>query len=140
MLTLVAAYAVAVQAILIVVAGPLAGATAFADRPICSSLGAGAAGKGPDGSPAGHAHDCLAACLTGCCAVPPPEVPLAVVLYAPRSTGTCDRCCRRRTDAVHQRDVRPSLTCPTAWLTRSRHAYSKTIFALWASIRHGVMP
>lgn len=88
MLALLAANAVALQAVLIVVAGPFAGATAFADQPVCSSLGTGAAGKGPDGSPAGHAHDCLAACLTGCSAAPPPETPLAVVLYAPRSTGT----------------------------------------------------
>jgi hypothetical protein len=69
---LIAAYAVALQTILLVLAGPLPGATTFAAVPICSAGGAGAAGS----APGGHAHDCLAACLTGCCcgaaAVPAP--------------------------------------------------------------------
>jgi hypothetical protein len=77
---LIAAYAVALQTILLVFAGALPGATSFAATPICSS--AGAAGTGS--VPPGHSQDCLTACLTGCCcgvaAVP---VPGASVAYVP---------------------------------------------------------
>jgi hypothetical protein len=76
---LIAAYAVALQTILLVFAGAVpAGATLFAATPICSGTGA----TGP-ASP-GHSRDCLGACLTGCCcaaaAVPVPD---ATVTSAP---------------------------------------------------------
>jgi hypothetical protein len=59
---LIAAYAVALQTILLVLMIPVAGSAAFAAQPIClsSAVGSGSA-------PNGHAHDCLGACLTGCC-------------------------------------------------------------------------
>jgi hypothetical protein len=75
---LIAAYAVALQTILLVFAGTMPGATSFAATPICSST----AGNGS--VPPGPSQDCLTACLTGCCcgvaAVP---VPGASVAYAP---------------------------------------------------------
>jgi hypothetical protein len=58
---LVAAYALALQAILLAFGALPAGAGEFAAVPICSSLGTG------HPAPAGHAPDCLGACLTGCC-------------------------------------------------------------------------
>jgi hypothetical protein len=60
---LAAAYAVALQAILLAIGGPAAGAGQLAAVPICSSLGAG------HSAPAGHgqARDCLGACLAACC-------------------------------------------------------------------------
>jgi hypothetical protein len=85
---LVAAYAVALQAILIVFAGPVAGTAALADQPICSFVGLGGAGKTPagGGGPAGHTHDCLAACTAGCCAAAGGLQPTATAaLAAPRS-------------------------------------------------------
>jgi hypothetical protein len=76
--TLIAAYAVALQTILLVFAGTMPGAS-FAATPICS--GAGAAGTGS--VPPGHSQDCLTACLTGCCcgaaAVPVPGASVADV-------------------------------------------------------------
>jgi hypothetical protein len=77
---LIAAYAVALQTILLAFAGAMpAGATPFAVTPICSGSGA----TGP--ATPGHSQDCLGACLTGCCcgsaaAVP---VPGAAVACAP---------------------------------------------------------
>jgi hypothetical protein len=69
---LAAAYAVALQTILLVFGGPVTGAAHFAAQPICSYFG----DSGP--APAGPGHDCLEACLTGCCcgavAVPLPGV------------------------------------------------------------------
>jgi hypothetical protein len=61
LVALTAAYAVALQAILLAVGGPAAGAAQFAALPICSTLGAG------HGAPAGHGNDCRGACLAGCC-------------------------------------------------------------------------
>jgi hypothetical protein len=70
---LAAAYAVALQTILLVFGGPVAGAANFATQPICSHFG-----DSSSAPPAGPGHDCLTACLTGCCcgavAVPPPGV------------------------------------------------------------------
>jgi len=66
-LALVAAYAVALQAILLAAGSPVAGAGAA----ICSPLHTG----GPPTAPAQHGPDCLAACLACCCgaaALPPP--------------------------------------------------------------------
>ena len=77
---LIAAYAVALQTILLVFAGAVPGVTSFAATPICSSVGTAGTGSVPPG----HSQDCLTACLTGCCcgaaAVP---VPGATVAYAP---------------------------------------------------------
>jgi hypothetical protein len=61
LVALAAAYAVALQALLLAVGVPAAGASEFAAVPVCSSFGAG------HSAPAGHAQDCLGACLTGCC-------------------------------------------------------------------------
>jgi hypothetical protein len=77
---LIAAYAVALQTILLVFAGAVPGATSLAATPICSSVGT----TGTGSVPPGHGQDCLTACLTGCCCgatiVP---VPGATVAYAP---------------------------------------------------------
>jgi hypothetical protein len=77
---LIAAYAVALQMILLALVGPMGGATQFAAQPICSTFGTAGTGS----VPAGHSQDCLAACLAGCCcgatAVP---VPGATVAYVP---------------------------------------------------------
>jgi hypothetical protein len=75
---LIAAYAVALQIILLVFAGAVpAGAASLAAMPICS----GAGSTGP-ASP-GHSQDCLTACLTGCCcgaaAIPLPGATVAHV-------------------------------------------------------------
>jgi hypothetical protein len=58
---LAAAYALALQAILLAIGAPAAGAGEFAAPPICSAPGTG------HSVPPGHAPDCLGACLTGCC-------------------------------------------------------------------------
>jgi hypothetical protein len=91
---LIAAYAVALQAILLVFSVPVAGTAAFAAQPICSNSAA-ATGSAPNG----HARDCLAACLTGCCCgttvLPTPQAAVAcaqeralpiVAVIAPVST------------------------------------------------------
>ncbi len=82
---LIAAYAVALQTILLVFAGAVPGATQYAATPICSAIGAAGTGSVPPG----HSQDCLAACLTGCCcgaaAVP---VPGTAIGYAPESAQT----------------------------------------------------
>lgn len=76
---LIAAYAVALQTILLVFAGALPGAAPFAATPICSSVGTAGTGS----LPPGHSQDCLTACLTGCCcgaaAVPLPGAAVAYV-------------------------------------------------------------
>lgn len=76
---LVAAYAVALQTILLVFAGAVsAGAAPFAAAPICSGAGA------TDPASPGHSQDCLGACLTGCsCGTAAVPVPGATVAYAP---------------------------------------------------------
>jgi hypothetical protein len=82
---LIAAYAVALQTILLVIAGAVPGATQFAATPICSAIGTSGTGS----APSGHSQDCLAACLTGCCcgaaAVPAPGTTIA---YAPEPAPT----------------------------------------------------
>lgn len=80
----VAAYAVALQAILLVVAGPMAGAAGLFVAPICSHSGVGIPGP----APAGHGCDCIANCLAGCCSTaagPPAGI---AALDAPRSMQT----------------------------------------------------
>jgi len=76
-LALVTAYAVALEVVLLAVAGPLAGDAAFAAQPICSHLGA--AGSAP--APAGPYCDCLGACLAGCCTAPSPPPPAVAVIH-----------------------------------------------------------
>jgi hypothetical protein len=78
---LIAAYAVALQTILLVFAGAVpAGAASFAETPICSAAGAAGTGSVP-----GHGQDCLTACLTGCCCGGAAAVPMpgATAAYAP---------------------------------------------------------
>jgi hypothetical protein len=67
-IALIAAYAVALQALLLavvvpsagMVTGGLPGLAGAAALPLCAS-------SANHSSPAGHAPDCLDACLTGCC-------------------------------------------------------------------------
>jgi len=82
-IALIAAYAVALQTILLALVLPVAGTAAFAAQPVCAASGTAGTGS----VPAGHARDCLAACLTGCCggasAVPPPAA--AMIALAPQA-------------------------------------------------------
>jgi hypothetical protein len=81
---LIAAYAVALQMILLALIGPM-GATQFAAQPVCSTFGTAGTGSVPPG----HAQDCLAACLTGfCCGATAVPVPGATVAYAPETAQT----------------------------------------------------
>ena len=76
---LIAAYAVALQTILLAFAGALPGATSLAATPICSSVGTAGTGS----LPPGHSQDCLTACLTGCCCgAAAVSMPAATVAYA----------------------------------------------------------
>jgi hypothetical protein len=79
---LLAAYAVALQALLLAAAAPVAGAMEItgdpAALPICSGVGAG------HSMPVNHDHGCLGACLAGCCgSAPAAPHSVAVVLVAP---------------------------------------------------------
>jgi hypothetical protein len=81
LVALLAAYAVALQIIVLAAGSPAAGVAGLSSLPICSPLGAG----NSDPAPAGHGHDCLAACLVGCSGNPhllPP--PAAAVIYGPQ--------------------------------------------------------
>jgi hypothetical protein len=76
-MALAAAYAVALQAILLTYGVPLAGAGGASAFPICSQ----AAGHS---APAGHGQDCLESCLTGCCgSAPVCPMPAAASVAAP---------------------------------------------------------
>jgi hypothetical protein len=84
-LALVAAYAFALQAILLAVAGPVAGAGDTFAAPICSHSGAGGTGS----APAGRGCDCLANCLAGCrggAAAPAPGTTLIDTPYPLQTT------------------------------------------------------
>jgi hypothetical protein len=75
-IALVAAYAVALQALLLAVVASSAGAasvTRIAELPLCASTS-------NHSTPAGHGQDCLDACLTGCCCGAPlmPAAPRAL--------------------------------------------------------------
>jgi hypothetical protein len=110
---LIAAYAVALQMILLVLTIPIAGTAAFAGQPTCLN---GAVGSGS--APNAPAHDCLGVCLTGCCCgatvlsapgptvadVPERALPVAVAL-APVSTTLLS------VTAAHR-----SRAPPSAWL------------------------
>jgi hypothetical protein len=79
MLALVASYAIALQAVLLVVASPISGPGSFLAAPICwHAGGGGSGGTGP--APAGRGCDCVANCLAGAAAAPWPRT---AVLFAP---------------------------------------------------------
>ncbi len=78
LVALAAAYAVALQMLLLAIGGPAAGATEFAALPICASLGAG------HSAPADHGRDCLGTCLACCCGgAPVAPAPAMGVRYVP---------------------------------------------------------
>jgi hypothetical protein len=77
---LAAAYAVALQALLLAVGGPIVGAGQFAALPICSAFGS-ATGTGHS-APAGHGHDCPG-CFGSCCGTPVCPAPSPALTYAP---------------------------------------------------------
>jgi hypothetical protein len=88
---LAAAYAVALQAILLGLGGgPLAGAGPFAGLPICSSLISGlGSGSGAGHSvPAGHGDCCLGACPGCSCGTPGCPAPGPALSYAPAPLRT----------------------------------------------------
>jgi hypothetical protein len=77
----VAAYAVALQTILLVFGGSIAGADHLFGQTICSHDGGGT----NDSAPVGHGRDCLAACLTGCnCGAAAVPVRDSALLYGPQ--------------------------------------------------------
>jgi hypothetical protein len=81
-LALAAAYAVALQAILLAFSAPIAGAGGVVTLQICSGIAGHSA-------PAGRGQDCLDACLTGCCGgAPICPSPLGAMLYAPALAET----------------------------------------------------
>jgi len=63
-IALIAAYAVALQALLLAVVAPPAALAGTALLPIC-------AGAPAHSAPGGGGQDCLDACLTGCCCTAP---------------------------------------------------------------------
>jgi hypothetical protein len=76
----VAAYAVALQTILLVFGGSIASADGLSRQTICSHYGGDTNGR----APAGHGRDCLADCLTGCsCGAVAVPVRAVALLYAP---------------------------------------------------------
>ncbi len=77
MLALVGAYAVALQAILLVIAAPAAGRNDLYAQPICAHAGADRTGS----APVGRCCDCIAICVAACSsAATPPSGP--AVCYA----------------------------------------------------------
>src|SRR3984957_19979621 len=81
-IALAAAYAVALQAILLAVAAPAAGAAGISPIPLCA--GASTGHSAPAGHPGNSGQDCLDACLTGCCgAVPVCPGPAGAIIYEP---------------------------------------------------------
>jgi hypothetical protein len=77
-----AAYAVALQAILLAFGVPGAGAAGLATGAICASHASSVGGG--SSAPAGHGQDCLDACLTGCCCgAPVLPAPGPAIAYAP---------------------------------------------------------
>lgn len=81
---LAAAYALALQAILLAV-GPLGGSAEFGGLPICSGLGSGPGSghsRGPL-APLGHAGDCVGTCLGCSCGSPACHLAGPAMTYAP---------------------------------------------------------
>lgn len=109
MVALLAAYAVALQSMLLAVGAPVIAAPEFAGQssslPICS-------GAGPGSSiPVDHDHSCIGACLADCCgntSVTPHLI--AAVLEVPRAG---------RAVTVALESI-PALPFPTAGAHRSR--------------------
>jgi hypothetical protein len=83
-IALAAAYAVALQAILLAFSVPVA-AAGTAILPFCSAAsGHFAPTRDPVGHPSGHGQDCLDACLTGCCSgAPVCPSPAAAAMASP---------------------------------------------------------
>jgi hypothetical protein len=79
---LAAAYAVAAQAVLLAVGGPIGGATDFAASSLCSASQTGVPHPAPGGND--KDHDCPAACAACCCGAPvvAPSAAVSVVPYA----------------------------------------------------------
>jgi hypothetical protein len=78
-IALAAAYAVALQAVLLAFGVPSVGGVAAV--PICS---AAAGHSTPAGHSQGQSQDCLEACLTGCCSgAPICPTPAAAAIYIP---------------------------------------------------------
>jgi len=69
--TLAAAYAVVLQAILLSICGALAEGQPFGVSSLCAPSQAG--DRQP--APASHGDDCLSACLACCCGMAPPPEP-----------------------------------------------------------------
>lgn len=69
--TLAAAYAVVLQAILLSICGALAETQPFGMSLLCAP----SRGGEHQPAPAGHADDCLSACLACCCGMAPPPEP-----------------------------------------------------------------
>jgi hypothetical protein len=84
-LALTAAYAVALQALLLAFIAPAAALAGTAVVPLCASSHSTSGGPGQTG----HGQDCLDACLTGCCSAAPllPK-PARALLYAPKPLQT----------------------------------------------------
>src|SRR5580704_13175142 len=80
LVALAAAYAVALQAILLAVGGPFARAAEFTALPICSGVGSNPAGHS---APANRGDCCLGACLGCCCGTPICPAPGSALNYAP---------------------------------------------------------
>jgi len=77
---LAAAYAVALQTMLLAIGAPAGGPAQLAALPICSVLGSAPASR--HSAPGGQAHDCLGACL-GCCGIPVCPTSGSALNYAP---------------------------------------------------------
>jgi hypothetical protein len=78
-LALLAAYAVALQAISFVGFGDAASAGGGFVAPVCSHSGTGGTGR----APAGHGCGCVAGCLAGCCGAMAAQQPGMAVMYQP---------------------------------------------------------
>jgi hypothetical protein len=80
---LIAAYAVALQTILLAFAAAEPGLAPMAAVPLCAANSSGTSGPNDPAGPPSHSHDCIAACLTGCCssaaAVPNQAVSIACI-------------------------------------------------------------
>jgi hypothetical protein len=84
---LAAAYALALQAILLAVAVPLGAQTAgFGGLPICSGLDSGYRYTATNSAPRRHTGSCPGGCLGCCCSPPACHLPGPVTTYAPVSS------------------------------------------------------
>jgi hypothetical protein len=83
---LAAAYAVAAEATLLAVGGPIVGVTDSAALSLCAASNRG----GVHPAPGGKEHDCPAACAACCCGAPvaPPSAAVAAVAYEQVPAGS----------------------------------------------------